>query len=241
MAAAALGTVRPTSTKVVEPLLRLSKDENASVRRAAVKALGRMEAPPSMVIDRLIELTSDDEALVRWSAAEDLLGLDDTILDVTEAISAAIPASEVSRVVSELDPSESFTIASLCIKRKELEALGQSLLAAILNDASTTRQSRYQRVQAADLLGGVAELEDATVEALFRGLLDSLSNVREASARALAQLGRRFPSKGIEIRLLKAIDDPLYGGGDGSSSRSGQDYAFEGLSMLTAKQTSAGL
>jgi hypothetical protein len=69
---------------------------------------------------------------------------------------------------------------------------------------------------------------------LWLGLLDEYFDVRTACAKALAQLGRRFPNavEAIERKFIEAIEDPRFDKPDSVINRSGHDYAYGGLWLL---------
>ena len=105
------------------------------------------------------------------------------------------------------------------------------MLIETLSDAETW----YIRQDAARLIGQFGQADEATIKTLLHGLFDDDNDVRAACVKALVRLARRFPevSKKIEAKLVNAIEkDASFDKLDKISSRTGHDYAFDGLWML---------
>ena len=87
------------------------------------------------------------------------------------------------------------------------------------------------------MLGERGIATSTAINALTGRLLDVDNCVRRVAAKALAQLGQRFPAQRSEIEnlLIRTIANPKFEERDGLEQQTGQDYAFGGLWALVSE------
>ena len=111
--------------------------------------------------------------------------------------------------------------------------VGQAML-TIRREQLQRDDSWARRRDAGRFLGQMGLGDEATIVALWRGLLDRNNDVRTACAQAMALMGRRFPEKAeaIMAKLVLALSEPEFDQPDDIKKRTGHDYAFDALWLL---------
>ncbi len=220
-AAGSLGQLGQASPEVIAALLAALHDAETDVRSFAAVSLGQLGQTSPEAIAALLAALHDAEADVRSFAAVSLGQLGQTSPEVIAALLAALHDAE-----AEVRSSAAVSLAKLGQTSPEvIEGLLEGLRKA---------ESWSIRRDSARFLGQIAQADEATLDALWDGLLDDDNDVRTACAQALAQLGRRFPTitQSLEARFVEAIQDPKFDERDKFIDRPAYDYAYDGLWLL---------
>jgi HEAT repeat protein len=210
-----------TSPDAIAPLVAALQDADANVRSSAAHSLGLLGQSSPEVIAALVAVLHDAEANVRYYAAQSLGLLGQVSHDAISALSAALHDAEAN------------------VRLYAAQSLGLSghtspEVTAGLREGLRKAQSGSMRRDAARLLGQVGLADAATLNTLWRGLLDDYDDVRTACTLALAQMGKRLPAitQSLEARFVEAIQDPNFNEPDQVAGRPAYDYAFDGLWSL---------
>lgn len=191
--------VRTREPRVVEALLPLLDDADASVRAATIRTLGFFQAPPpgeappqkgslprnERLEARLPELLRDDDWAVREAAAGTL---------------GRVGGSQAADKLATLagDPSSRVRVAAGAGLLRLGDARGVAIIEQALGDPN-----QEQREQAATSVMTAWIEDEALVPALARNLFDPAHNVR---VTAISSLGRIANAAAAEALLDKAND-----------------------------------
>ncbi len=190
------------------------------MRSIAAWSLAQLGQASAEVISALLTALHDENARVRSTAA---WGLGQLGQASPEAISALLTALHDQNAIVHSYAAQS------------LGQLGQASpeVSAGLREALHKAKDRSTRRDSVGFLGQIGQGDEATLNALWRGLLDSDNDVRAASAQTLAQLGRQISTitQGLEAKLVEAILDPKFEKSDNTGRRA-YDYAYDGLWFL---------
>ncbi|MGZ3617139.1 MAG: HEAT repeat domain-containing protein, partial [Ktedonobacteraceae bacterium] len=218
-----LNKMRQILGKEEDELLRKLKYNDPRMRIHAAESLGQLGQASDEVVAALLNSTNDHNPTVRMRVIESLGLLGDESEKVKASLNKALYASDHRVRVKAVE---------------SLRLLGQmtNKVRATLLEVIQNLDYWSARSEAAILLGQIAPGDKPTVQALWRGLLDSNDKVRTSCAQALAQLGYRFPSIALEIaeKLKFSIENPEFDKPDIVVERSAHEYAFEGLWLIAA-------
>jgi len=220
-AAESLGHLGQTSPEALAALIAALHDSNADVRISAAESLGHLGQLSPEAITALLTALHDADPSVRFSAARSLGHLGQTSL---EAITALLTT------LHDADARVRFSAA------RSLAQLGQTspeAIAGLLEGVRKAKSSSTRR-DSARFLGQIGQADEATLDALWHGLLGDRDDVRTACTQALARLGRRFPSisQSLEARFIKAIQHAKFDEAGEFGGRPAYDYAYDGLWFL---------
>jgi len=208
------------SPEVISALLIVLHDQEAGVRSDAARSLARLGQASPEVISALLTALHDQEATVRSGAARSLAQLGQASPEVISALLTALHDEEAGVRSSAA---------------RSLGQLGQASpeVSAGLREALHEATPWSIRRDSARFLGQIGQGDEATLNALWSGLLDSDNDVREACAQALARLGRQISTitQDLEAKFVEAIQDPKFEKPD-NAGRPAYDYAYDGLWFL---------
>lgn len=127
--------------------------------------------------------------------------------------------------------------ANVAVSLGQLKHVSPEVLAGLLVALRRAR-SYWIRRDAAQILGQLSPENNTTLNALWRGLQDEDDEVRMASAQAIAQWAKRFPTSApaLETRLLEAIQSTQFAKPDKRQKRPAWDYAYEAFWLLVVGQ-----
>ena len=173
----------PSAPKVVEALLGMLGDEEATVRGRAASALGELGQAEPGVVEGLFGLLGDEEANVRWRAASALGELGQAEPGVVEVL------------VGLLGDEDETVRGSAAYALGELGQAEPGVVEALLGRLGDEDES--VRAFAAIAVVQVGRADPVVVEALVQRLCDKEANVRGSAASALDPRGWA-PSVGIK-------------------------------------------
>ena len=170
----------PSSSVVVEPVLKACMDEDPVVRRLAITALARTGAKPDSAIPVLAEAQLDEDRSVR-SSAVDALGV--MAPHAKEAVTSVLKQALVSNYT---DARQAAAVVLLRLGLEERESL-RTLLELLENDNPEVRHS------AAYALGELGPIAKESAAALAKRLLSDENILVRASAAASLGYIRNVP------------------------------------------------
>ena len=176
------------------------------------------------MVAALLAALADPVADVRRSAALALSEASGSDPAVVTALLAALtdPADDVREFAAQ-------TLTNIPIAREDVD----TALAGIIE--SIKKEDIRRNI--CHVLGERGIATSTAINALTGRLLDVDNGVRRVAAKALAQLGQRFPAQRSEIEnlLIRTIANPKFEERDGLEQQTGQDYAFGGLWALVSE------
>lgn len=224
--------VRPRSAPIVERVAKqLYSEENAGLRNAAMEILVRLGRQSLEVLHD--EIVSDDHDVRKF--AVDILGeirdsesisylvtaLEDSDENVRNAAAENLGKLRAGKAVPAL--LDAMELQDVWFRFTILEALSKIGGRIDLNRLLTFKDEPLLRKALFDCLGYVGD--ESVVPVLVEGLADSMRNVRESAALALANLGRKAPD---------AVRTAFMAVGGEDHGKTAQEFIEEGDDSLRA-------
>jgi energy-coupling factor transporter ATP-binding protein EcfA2 len=212
-----------TARELGRVLVCALNNNDSKVRNYAAQALGQLGRASPDVIAALLKALNDKDWSVRNYAVQVLGQLRQASPDVIAALLDGLANEEEQEV---------------CFSIKiALGKLGQNETMTGLQEVLLKADDWELRQEAAKLLGEAGQANKDCLEAFYNGLLDNARNVQVACAEALGQLAHRFPEKAKDIvaYLIKALDDPSFGGDKKTGRRPDKNGIYRALVAVVSK------
>ncbi|QBD74919.1 NACHT domain-containing protein [Ktedonosporobacter rubrisoli] len=204
-------------------------DQHPGVRRAALRVLCFL-SPSGSILDAIVlQVVQNESPLVGVNYSLNVLLKPDCLSEQTIQV--------LNECLLHKDENVRYK-AAYCLK---LLGVINDQIISVLYAALQHSTDLEMQIEATKLAGSLSQGEETTLEALLRGLDHEDYRLRNAYAKALAQIGARCPAArdDIEQRLLRLLHDPQFQSYDKGEGRFKYNAVFDSLWQLMDKSAAS--